>query len=142
MAKESSEKTKKNIEDMKSDALDKISAIKDEAAKRYSEENAKKKAGKSLLVMVLSFFEDLVKAGSDLLITFTKAGIIGKKTMKNTKRRVMKSFVFIVLVLFGVVLMLSGLVRYLEFMVPQLSNGLGFVFVGLIIISVAYLYKK
>lgn len=142
MAKESSDKAKKNIEDMKSDALDKISAIKDEAAKRYSEENAKKKAGKSLLVMVLSFFEDLVKAGSDLLITFTKAGIIGKKTMKNTKRRVMKSFVFIVLVLFGVVLMLSGLVRYLEFMVPQLSNGLGFVFVGLIIISVAYLYKK
>ena len=56
MAKESSDKSKKNIENMKSDALDKISAIKDEATKRYSEENAKKKAGKSLLVMILSFF--------------------------------------------------------------------------------------
>ena len=84
----------------------------------------------------------MVKTGSDLLISFTKAGIIGKKTMKNLKSKVMKSFVFIVLVLFGAVLMLAGIVRYLEFMVPQLANGLGFVFVGLIIISVAYLYKK
>ncbi len=140
MAKDSSEKVKKKIQDAKSDAAEAIEDMKEEASGGKSD--IKGKVGKSVMFMLLSFFEDLVKKGGDILLAFAEVGLVSKKTVKNLKHKLKKSFVFIILVLFGAVLLIRGIVTYIEHVFPQLANGLGFVFVGLILLSVAYLYHK
>ncbi|MCK5373332.1 MAG: hypothetical protein KAJ20_03265 [Candidatus Aenigmarchaeota archaeon] len=136
MAEDSSEKVKKKIQDAKSDAAEAIENMKKEKS------GGKSKCKSSGMFMVLSFFEDLVKKGGDILLAFVEFGLISKKTIKNFKYKAIKSFVFIILVLLGALLLIRGIVTYIEFVFPQLANGLGFVFVGLVILSVAYLYHK
>jgi len=136
MAKDSSDNVKKKIENAKSEAAEAIENMKKEKS------DSKGKCKSSGMFMLLSFFEDLVKRGGDILLAFAEFGLISKKTIKNFKYKAIKSFVFIILVLLGAVLLIRGIVTYIEFVFPQLANGLGFVFVGLIILSVAYLYHK
>ncbi|MCK5452021.1 MAG: hypothetical protein KAI51_01165 [Candidatus Aenigmarchaeota archaeon] len=140
MAEDSSEKVKKKIRDAKSGAVDAIEAMKKESSGGGS--GTKDKCKSSFIFALLSFFEDIVKKGGDILLAFAEIGLISKKTVKNIRHKMMKSFVFLILILFGAVLMIRGIVTYIEFVFPQLANGLGFVFVGLIILSVAYLYHK
>ena len=139
MAGDSSDKVKKKIRDAKSGAVDAIEAMKKDSS---GGSGYKDKDKKSFIFTLLSFFEDIVKKGGDILLAFAEIGLISKKTLKDIRQKMMKSFVFLVLVLFGAVLMIRGIVTYIEFVFPQLANGLGFVFVGLIILSVAYLYHK
>jgi len=140
MAEDSSEKVKKKIQDAKSDAAEAIENMKKE--KSGGKSGSKGKSKSSGMFMVLSFFEDLVKKGGDILLAFVEFGLISKKTIKNLRYKAIKSFVFIILVLLGALLLIKGIITYIEFVFPQLANGLGFVFVGLIILSVAYLYHK
>lgn len=138
MADDSSEKIKEKIQNAKSEAAEAIENMKKEKSGGKSGSKCKS----SVIFMLLSFFEDLVKRGGDILLAFAEFGLISKKTIKNFKYKAIKSFVFIVLVLLGALLLIRGIITYIEFVFPQLANGLGFVFVGLIILSVAYLYHK
>ncbi|MCK4808206.1 MAG: hypothetical protein KAS90_01150 [Candidatus Aenigmarchaeota archaeon] len=140
MAEDSSEKIKEKIQDAKSGAAEAIENMKKE--KSGGKSGSKGKSKSSGMFMLLSFFEDLVKKGGDILLAFVEFGLISKKTIKNFKYKAIKSFVFIILVLLGALLLIRGIITYIEFVFPQLANGLGFVFVGLIILSVAYLYHK
>ncbi len=142
MAKDSSDNVKKKIQDAKSEAAEAIENIKEEASGRKSDKKSGSNGKGSVIFMLLSFFEDLIKRGGDILLAFAEVGLVSKKTVKNLKHKLKKSFVYIILLLFGAVLLIRGAVTYLEHVFPQFANGLGFVFLGLIILSVAYLYHK
>lgn len=142
MVKKSSSDVKKKINDTKSEALDKIETIKKEASGKSGGKKSEKAGKQSVLILILSFFEDMIKRSGEVLLAFAELGMISKNTVKNIKHKVMKSFVFVILLLLGVVFVIRGVVMYLEHVFPQFANGMSFVFVGLVIMSIAYLYNK
>lgn len=141
MSKDASGKLKKNIDDFKSDTLKKIDGMKKEASKD-SDSTVVKKGKKSMIMMLLSFFESIVKGSSDLLVVFAELGFIGKSNLKKFRHKIMKSFILFNLVILGVLLTIWGLVKYVEHMFPLLEHGLGFVVVGILILFIAFIYSK
>ncbi|MCK5594062.1 MAG: hypothetical protein KAI18_02350 [Candidatus Aenigmarchaeota archaeon] len=142
MVKKSSSDVKKKINDTKSEALDKIETIKKEASGKRGGKKSEKAGKQSVLILILSFFEDMIKRSGEVLLAFAELGMISKNTVKNIKHKVMKSFVFVILLVLGAVFFIRGVVMYLEHVFPQFANGTSFVFVGLVIMSIAYLYNK
>ncbi|MBW6461608.1 MAG: hypothetical protein K0B07_01005 [DPANN group archaeon] len=142
MVKKSSSDLKKKIEDVKYEALGKIDTIKKESSGKKNDKKSNKKGKLSVLFLIFSFLEDMIKKSGDILVAFAELGVFSKNTIENIKHKVMKSFVFVVLLILGAVFFIRGVIIYLEHVFPQLANGTSFVFIGLVIMSIAYLYNK
>ncbi|NOQ56273.1 MAG: hypothetical protein GQ477_05730 [Nanohaloarchaea archaeon] len=142
MAKKSSSDVKKKIDEAKAEALDKIGTIKRETSGKKGGKKSDDDNKKSILFLIFSFIEDMVKRSSEVLVAFAELGMVSKNTIKNIKHKIMKSFVFMVLLILGAVFFIRGVIMYLEHLLPQFANGTSFVFIGLIIMSIAYLYNK
>ncbi len=142
MVKKSSNDVKEKIKNTESEALNKIETIKKVASGKSGEKKSEKSGKTSVLILILSFLEDMIKRSGEVLLAFAELGMISKNTVKNLKHKVMKSFVFFILVVLGAVFFIRGVIMYLEHVFPPFANGTSFVFVGLIIMSIAYLYNK
>lgn len=87
--------------------------------------------------------DKLKEFGKKIMNNQIKNSIVGaiKEKINEFKKQVAKSIAFIVFMIFGICIVFVGLSEYLASVFPILSQGIGYILFGLILIIIALVIK-
>jgi hypothetical protein len=99
----------------------------------------KKKSG-----MVKDFVKVFLEKSTDLLLSLVENINVAEwiKDMFHLKTNIKKYAVVMVLSMSALTVLLLGVASYIASLLPELGNGVGEIFIGLILLIVALIYYK